>query len=61
MRTKQDIMAEYVRDGLASASDGALSMLTVMNILEVLIDIRDLVHQGLHIAKLQTGCEEKIP
>jgi len=43
MRTKDEILQQYTKDGLDSASDGALSMLTVINALEVLIDIRDIM------------------
>ena len=47
MRTKDDIIGQYTKDGLDSASDGALSMLTVMNLLEVIIDIRDILKKEL--------------
>lgn len=46
MRTKLEILEQYTKDGLGSASDGALSMLAVLNLLEILIDIRD-IHDGI--------------
>jgi len=44
MKTKDEIISRYTKDGLDAASDGALSMLTVLNMVEVLIDIRDILN-----------------
>lgn len=41
MRTKQEILKAYLDKGADAKSDAHLSMLTVVSILEVLIDIRD--------------------
>jgi hypothetical protein len=43
MRTKQEILKAYLDDGLNAQSDACLSMLTVVNVLEILIDIRDII------------------
>ncbi|MBA7495177.1 hypothetical protein ES702_05756 [subsurface metagenome] len=45
MRTKEQIMKSYLDEGLSVPSDAALSMLTVVSLLEVLIDIRDILDQ----------------
>jgi len=47
MKSKQEIMESYLEEGKALPSDGALSMLTVFNLLEVLIDIRDVLQKQL--------------
>ncbi|MBA7603965.1 hypothetical protein ES703_11083 [subsurface metagenome] len=47
MRTKAQIMNSYLEEGKAVPSDGALSMLTVVNLLEVFIDIRDVLNERL--------------
>lgn len=47
MRNKKEIMKEYLDEGKSMPSNGALSMLTVVNILEVLVDIRDILDERL--------------
>lgn len=47
MRDKQEILKSYCEDGVDSRSDAFLSMLTVLDLLEVLIDIRDIIDQRL--------------
>jgi len=49
MKSKAKLMKAYLNDGSSLPSDAALSMLTVVNLLEVLIDIRDILNDQLPI------------
>jgi len=57
MRTQVEILEQYTKDGLGLTSDGALSMLAVINLLEILIDIRDILSG--HLSKPASGKEGK--
>ena len=52
MRKKAEILKAYIDKGADAKSDAHLSMLTVVNLLEVQIDTRDILQKTLRILEI---------
>ena len=52
MRKKAEILKSYIGKGADAKSDAHLSMLTVVNLLEVQIDTRDILQKTLRILEI---------
>ena len=52
MRKKGEILKSYIGKGADAKSDAHLSMLTVVNLLEVQIDTRDILQKTLRILEI---------
>lgn len=61
MKTKAQILKAYIDKGADAKSDAHLSMLTVVGILEILIDIRDNLTTIKYTCRAVTEHLEKLP
>lgn len=61
MRKKAEILKAYIDKGADAKSDAHLSMLTVVNLLEVQIDIRDILQKALRLVEILALAKAKTP